>query len=805
MVRSLSFGPGYLKPMLRNYFILTLRSFLKNKVSASINLVGLVLGLTAFTILYLYIENEFSYDRMHNNPENIYRVVTDVVATDGARVPEAFTTTALSTALRAEFTDVESVTRIFPNRGRTFLIQHGEHEFYEMNVLRVDPYFFDVFNFPLVSGSWDGGTNKKSILLTESMVGKYFGNEDPLGKILRFNLNGGTDYVVMGVLKDVPANSHFSFDFIIPFESTRNADVEWNWNVCYTYVKLKPGSDPQNLLSATTELFKKNLPTSLNEYHVQPLTDIHLKSHLKWEIAANGDIDYVRILIVITVFILFIAGINYVNLTTANSVKRAKEVGVRKVTGAGRSVLARQFIAESVIVAFVALTLSLILVSLALPFAGQIIDQDLSRLMTDSPTIKFVLPVCTLVFGVLSGLYPAFYLSSFNPLKVLKGNFYHSRFGRILRQGLVVFQFAISTVLIIGAITIYQQVSFMKEKNLGFNTDQVMLLPNVRGGVGTTMKTGDKFEEMRNLPGVIDIARADGIFGYSNSANGVGVPGGNHLPLNFLRIDYSFVPVMGMELVDGRNFSQDFVSDSTALLLNETAVRELGLKEPVVGQQVDWDYAMGKTRRVTIIGVVKDFHFRSFRDAIQPFGFILEVGNGSTFFLKLASDDLSNTIEGIRKIWLDYDPDHPFVYTFQEDHVAQFTQNEARFGKLFAFFTFLAIVIACMGLYGLVISIGEARTKEIGIRKVLGSSVFGILRLLSFEFVRLIGVAFVIACPIAWFAMDNWLDSFAYRTTPGLETFVVTGIFTLVIVLLTISVRTLRIAVSNPTDALRSE
>lgn len=791
--------------MLRNFFLLTIRNFLKNKVSASINLAGLVLGLSSFAILYLYIENEFSYDRMHSNPGNIYRVVTDFVGSDGSKVPDATTPPALATAIRTELTDIEAVTRLFPNRGRTYLIQHGEREFYEMGVLQVDPHFLDVFNFPLVSGTWDGGTNKRSLLITESMVEKYFGKEDPLNKILRFNLNGGSDFVVMGVLKDVPANSHFTFDFIIPFESRRDPETNWAFSSFYTYVKLKPGSDVHALLSGVTRLFKEHTPNSIDEHHIQALTDIHLRSHLKSEISANGDIDYVNILIIITVFILFIAGINYINLTTANSVKRAKEVGVRKVTGAGKSMLVRQFVAESVIVAFVALGLSVILVSLALPFAGDMIDQDLSRLMTGSPTVKYVLPACTLVFALLSGTYPAFYLSSFDPLKVLKGNFYHSRFGRVLRQGLVVFQFVISTVLIIGALTVYHQVAFMKEKELGFDKEHVMLLPNVRGGVGTTMRQGDKFEEMKKVPGVIDLARADGVFGYSNSVNGVRMPGGEYASLNFLRVDYSFLPVMGMQLKQGRNFSEDFRSDTTAIILNETAVRQLGLSEPVLGTQVDWDDAVGKTHRVTVVGVVKDFHFRSFREAIQPFGFILEVGNGSTFFLKLASGDLPATIAGIRKIWLDYEPDHPFVYTFQDEHVAGFTMNEARFGKLFSFFTLLAIIIACMGLYGLVISIGEARTKEIGIRKVLGSSVFGILRLLSYEFVKLIVIAFLLACPIAWLAMNNWLDSFAYRTTPGIGIFIMTGIFTVTIVLLTIGMRTLRIATSNPTEALRSE
>jgi len=790
--------------MLWNYVILTVRSFLKNKVSASVNLAGLVLGLTSFTILYLYIEHEFSYDRIHDNHESIYRVVTDVVGADGSKVPEATTPPALAPALRRELTDVEASTRLFPNRGRTYLIQHRDVEFYEMNVLRVDPFFFDVFSFPLVSGGWDG-TNKRSVLIAESLVPKYFGNEDPIGKILRFNLNGGTDYLVTGVLKDVPRNSHFSFEFIIPFESTRDTESEWNWNVFYTYVKLKPGTDAQLLLSSVTRLFREHFPTSLDEHHVQALTDIHLRSHLKWEIAANGDVDYIRILLVIAAFILFTAGINYVNLTTANSVKRAKEVGVRKVTGAARSVLVRQFVAESVIMAFMALALSVILVSLVLPVVGQAIGQDLSRLMSDSPTVRFILPASTLVFGLLSGLYPAVYMSGFAPLKVLKGNFSHSQSGRGMREALVVFQFAISTVLIIGALTIYRQVAFMKEKELGFDKDHVMLLPNVRGGVGTTTRPGDKFEEIRKLPGVIDIARADGIFGYSNSSNSVGVPAGNHMPLNFLRVDYSFLPVMGMVLKDGRNFSDAFLSDSTAIILNETAVRQLGLTEPVIGRQIDWDFAIGQARRVTVIGVVKDFHFRSFREAIQPFGFILEVGNGGTFFLKLESGDLAHTIEGIKKIWLDFNPDHPFVYAFQDDHVARFTQNEASFGKLFGFFTCLAIAIACMGLYGLVLSIGEARTKEIGIRKVLGSSVFGILTLLSYDFVKLILVAFVIACPIAWFAMDSWLDTFAYRTAPGVELFAFTGILTLAIVVITTGLRTLKIALANPTEALRSE
>jgi putative ABC transport system permease protein len=792
--------------MLRRLIAISMRNFVKNRASAAVNLAGLVLGLTAFGLLYLYIENELGYDRMHRRPEDVYRVVRDFVSSDGSKVPDATTPPALAPLLRSEIPGVETATRLFANRGRTYLIQHGDREFYEMNVIRVDEHFFEVFNFPLIAGSWDGAPTSKTILVTESMARKYFGKENPLNKILRINLNNGIDFMVTGVLKDIPLNSHFTFDFVIPFESTRNPDTNWTFSGFHTYVRLAAGTDPQQLLSGVTGLFNKHMPNSIDEFHVQPLTDIHLRSHLKWELSANGDIEYIRILMVITIAILLIAGINYINLTTANAMRRAKEVGVRKVTGAARAALIRQFIGESVVMAALALGIAIVLISLALPFSRKVVGQDLSHLMNDSPTITFVLPLCALSFGLLSGLYPAIYLSSFNPLTVLRGTFHRSTIGRYLRQGLVVSQFTISTVLIIGALTIYQQVMFMNEKDAGFDKKHVMVLPNVRNGVGATMKEGDKLEEMKLLAGVTGIARADGIFGNSNSVNGVGTPAnGNRVSLNFMRVDYDFIPVMGMELKDGRNFSEDFKSDTTAIILNEEAVRQLGLTEPVIGQQVDWDDTGGVTRRVTVVGIVRDFHFRSLREAIQPFGFILEVGNGSTFFLKLEAKDLATTIDQIGKVWLSYNPDHPFVYTFQDEHMARLTINEANFGKLFTFFTVLAIGIACIGLYGLVVAVGEARTKEMGIRKVLGSSSVGILALLSYDFVKLIIIAFVLACPVAWVVMDRWLSSFAYKTHPGPVLFLVAGLLTIVLVMLTISFRTIKIANANPTEALRSE
>ena len=403
--------------------------------------------------------------------------------------------------------------------------------------------------------------------------------------------------------------------------------------------------------------------------------------------------------------------------------------------------------------------------------------------------------------------YPAIYLSGFQPLKSLRGGFITSHSGASLRKALVVFQFTMSSGLIAGTLIISSELDFMRQKDMGFNEENILLVPNVRGGIGAPSNvTGAWDEKVRQMPGVINIARADGVLGSNNSVNGVGfAPTNSHISLNFIRIDYDFIPTMEIALSAGRNFSRDFVSDSTAIIINQEAVRQLGLQEPVIGQRLAWDDEAGKTHAVTIVGIAKDFHFTNLHTAISPFGFILEVGNGSNFFIRVASTHLTSTLANIEQVWSLHNPGKPFEYTFQDQYIADLHLNDERFAKLFSVFTLLAIAIACLGLFGLTAFLAESRTKEIGVRKVLGASVLSILRLLSREYVVMIVMSLVIAFPLAYYLMKSWLQNFAYRIDIGWQVFVFAGVISIVLAVLTISFHAIKVASGNPIDSLRSE
>ena len=793
--------------MLKNYLKISTRILLRYKLYSFLNIAGLALGMTCFTVILLFVENELSYDRFHQHPENIYRVVKDFVNEDGTKIPDATTPPALTPALQENVPEVEQVTRFFPNWGRLYLLEYDEKRFYETELIRVDSSFFKVFDFPFVAGNQEQPFHGiHSIILTESIAKKYFGEEDPLNKVIRMNLNNGTDFVVSGVVKDVPQNSHFTFDFLIPFESGRNPDTDWDWYGFYTYVRVKSGTDLAAFESKVSDLFKQYQPNSPNEYYIQPLTDIHLKSRLKWELSENGDIAYVKILMAIGLFVIFIAAINYVNLVTAQSAKRAKEVGIRKVTGTTRYLLMQQFLVESILTALVALVFSILLTTLFLPLTKSIFGYDFESFLSQSQYVKLILPGFALLIGILAGIYPAFYLSSFEPLKVLKGSFLSSLHGIHLRQGLVVFQFVISISLIIGSLVIMRQLDFMQQKKLGFDPEHVLLLPNVRGGVGSpVIDPGAMVEELKSIPSVISMARADGILGSVNSTNGISTKNNEtHIALNFIRVDYDFLPTLNIPLKEGRNFSDQFVSDKDAIILNEKAVEQLGLKKPYIGQQLAWDDEQGKTHDVNLIGIVEDFHFTSFREAIKPFGFTLEVGNGSTFFLKIHSQNLDQSMAAIEKSWAKHQPG-PFEYSFQDEHLAKLTVSEARFQQLFSWFSVLAIFITCLGLFGLVTYVAESKTKEIGIRKVLGATIHEIVMLLLKDFIRLVLIAQVIASPIAWYIMHQWLQDFAYRIHIEWWIFALAGILALLIAILTVSFQSIKASLANPVNSLRNE
>jgi putative ABC transport system permease protein len=794
--------------MLGNILPTAFRQLIGNRSFAFINIAGLALGLCCFSLILIFVENELTYDRFHSRHAAIYRVVKDFVIAEGVRLPDATTPTALAPAMKEEFPEIETATRFSPNRGRLFLMEHDNNRFYETRVFSADNEFFKVFDFEVVKGSRDHALKDlKSIVLTESAARRYFGDHDPIGKIIRANLNNGTDFTVTAIVKDVPSNAHFIFDILIPIQRSRNPETDWSRYAFYTYALVKPGTDQLSLNNKIQDLYAKNSADPINIFYTQPLADIHLKSNLKLELANNGDILQVKALIVIAIFVVMIAGFNYVNLTVAQSTKRAKEVGIKKVAGAKRSSLIGQFLVESVIAVSIALLLSLVITTSILPFGKALLGYDFEQLWRNTHYVKIIVPSFTIVLGLLAGIYPAMHLSSFQPLSIIKGRFATSNEGIRLRQGLVVLQFIISTSLIIALLVVDRQVKFMSDKPLGFDESNLLLLPNVRGGIGQARGSADAMiNEIKQVPGVMNFARADGIFGVNNSVNGVSsVSEPNRVSLNFVRIDYEFIPTMDINLKRGRNFSNAFPADTARIILNETAIRQLGLKEPYIGQKVAWDEQPGVVRDLEIVGVVNDFHFTSFHETIKPFGFVLEVGNGSTFILKMESIDTNATIAHVGQVWKKYYPEHPFDYTFQDQYTAGLHSREQGFRKLFTCFTLLAILIACMGLFGLMAFVAQAKAREIGIRKVLGASVNSILILVSRDLVVLILIAIAIAIPLSSFGANWWLNNFAYHFDGMWDLFVVSATATIAITLVTMAFQAVAAAMANPVESLKAE
>jgi putative ABC transport system permease protein len=732
-------------------------------------------------------------------------VVKDFVNDDGSKIPDATTPPALAPVLQKDIPEVAYTTRIFPNWGRKYLLQSGEVRSYEEKLVRIDSSFFDVFTFPFIAGEKKSAVSIPNfILLTESAAKKFFGDENPIGKPIKVDIGpDGTDFFVTGVLKDVPENSHFSFDYLISLRSFQNPalDSDWGFYNFYTYVRLKPGTRSDAFLSKLQPLFKKYQPDNTNEFYGQPLTDIHLKSNLKWELSTNGDFNYIRILGIIALFTIVLAAINYINLVTAQSARRAKEVGVRKVSGALRSSLVNQFLFESLILATAATAISLAIVESLLPAFHNLFNSTLSLFDAQNLRVLWLVIAVGLATGILAGLYPAFYLSSFQPLKVLKGSLTGFGGDALFRKGLVTFQFFISTVLIIGTFVISSQINFVRNKKFGFNKDNVVLIHNA----GNLPNRQALLTEIKKVPGVLNAGAADGVLGGQNWTTSVQAKDhDNSLLLNFLSTDYDFLDVMGVSFEAGRNFSRNTKADSSAVILNAAAVKQLGIKEDAVGTQINAG-SDENPEYYTVIGVIEDFHFTSFHEPIKPFGFFLIEPRVNKLFVKITAEDPATPITGINTLWSKLAPDRPFEFTFQDEQVAKLYASEVKFQSLFSKFTYLAIIIACLGLFGLSAYTAQQRAKEIGIRKVLGASAIRVTQLLLNDFLKLVLVAVALSIPVAWYAMGEWLQNFAYHIELSPWMFIVSGCVALLIALLTVSFQSIKAAIENPVKSLRSE
>ncbi len=794
--------------MLLNYLKIAFRSIKRSKGYSFINITGLVIGLTCAMLIMMYIQYELSFDTYHENSEEIYRVVMWQKG-NKYQGTEWFNATpgALKSIVTEEVPEVLKAARV-PNRGG--IIKIDSNLYTEYNIYYADPEFLEMFTFPLISGSPETALIEPyTILLTEDMKKKYFGNENPIGKFLNIN---NKEYTITGILKNVPKNSHFTFDFLASMATQYSLDrIEnlegWRSNdIWNTYLLIQKGSNIIEVENKVTALLKK-YKDERNEgmFKLQPLKSIHLHSNVNFDVANVGDIKHVYIFSSIAFLIILIACLNYMNLSTARSVKRAKEVGVRKVVGAYRISIMKQFFSESTLFVLIAFLLAIVLVYLLEPAFGELVGRDLNFSLFSSGGMIIGLISLALVVGLISGSYPAVILSAFKPINVIRGALKSGQSKSSgFRNTLVVMQFTISVILIVCSLIIYNQLDYVQTKNLGYEKEHI-----VYGSTGSTMR--ENFQPFKSAleknPSITEIyAQGDipAFIGSNNNANWEGKTEGEGFLCYNGRVNYNFLDFFGIKLLDGRDFSREFSTDvDKAWILNETAVKIIG-----------WDNPIGKKFKLgsrnpegVVIGVVKDFHNTSLKLEVEPLALqLIKPDRKRKFYaLKLSSGNIPETLAFIEEKYTEFSPDLPFNYTFLDERLERMYRSERKLGQIINYFTFIAIFISCLGLFGLASYTAEQKTKEIGIRKVLGASSGNIIKLVSKEFLQLIILANVISWPVAWYVMNGWLLGFAYRIDLGVGIYLSSGLIVLIIALLTVSYQSLRAAMSDPVDSLRYE
>jgi putative ABC transport system permease protein len=800
--------------MFRNYIKASLRNLKAYKGYSLINIAGLAIGIACFLLIFIYVSDEFSYGRFHRNGEQIYRVTYEI-NNQGKATLTAQTPAPLGPALLKEYPEVKNYVRL--NRFEVNVKYQGDT--YSENFLFADESLFDVFTFPLLKG--DPRTALKepdSIVLTEEMAEKYFGRDDPMGKILTVNEN--QDFKVQGVLKNIPRNSHFHFDFLVPFSTQfqgNKARMEYWGNIFYyNYLLFDKGFSPTDFEKKLPEFVKKyiggnfrslfgdNLDQvpSLYKFHLQPMTKIHLYSHLEDEMEPNSSISYIYIFSTVAFFILFIACINFMNLSTARSSSRAKEVGVRKVVGAERRELIHQFLGESFFLAFISLFVATGLIELFLPVFNSLSGKSLSIHYLANWTILTALFGVFVFVGICSGSYPAFLLSSFRPVDVLKGKIRPELSASLIRKSLVIFQFAISIILVAGTFVIHDQMTFMQTKDLGFDKEHIVLVKDQNRRV---IARYDSFKnELLKDPGISAVSASSGlpvnIFGKS-TVRPEDAEFNESVLMPVIAVNYDFIDTYGIEVISGRKFSTEFETDKKeAFMINEAARERFGWKE-AIGQKLE---DIGN-RKGTVIGVVKDFHLSSLHQRIEPLALYLQPFACRYFSIKIRPQNIPKTLAFIGEVWKRFNPSRPFSYSFLEDDLNRFYRAEQKLGQIFSSFAILTIFIACLGLFGLSSFTAEQRTKEIGIRKVCGASVSNIIFMLNKEFTKWVLLASIIACPFAYYALSRWLQNFAYRISLNVGIFLLSALAALVIALATVSYQSLKAALANPVEVLRYE
>lgn len=783
--------------MFLNYIKTTFRNFIKHKTTSFINLLGLSIGFTCFALVAYFVTFQFSYDQYHVKKDKIYRLAIEGLA----KVPDLW-----APSLKEAFPEVDDYVR-FQFYG-TALIENGDKKFYEQKGFYADSSLFNIFSFNLLEGNKkDALADPNSIVLTRELSNKIFGGEDPLGKTVVFNQKDGRHlFKVTGLMEDVPANSHFHFSFLVSQSSNEAMWLNsWEWMQFYSYLLFNENADINDFTMRAEKWLNSKIDdeTAVFKLKMQPLTDIHLHSNLQREIEANQDLATVYLFSAIAIMILLIAVVNFVNLKTAYAVNRAKEVGVRKSMGAERKQLIAQFISESVLFSTAVFFISLLGISLLIPLLNTHFDINIETNIFSNVGLIFILFLIALLTGLFSGIYPAFILSSFNPSRVLKGAIKTSN-RSWMRKSMVVFQFSISAFLIISSIVIYNQMSFISGKNLGFNKDQIItfnirsneLRENYKAFKTTLLSNGgiSNVSITANLPGGSD-------WGMTYKAEGLNdkdVP-----TTRILVVDYDFIDTYGIQMAEGRKFSRDFSTDTSTYILNETAVKALNWNDPL---NMKISFPDLKRDWGNVVGVTKDFHYRSLHEPIEPLLMLIPPQNWySVFSVKLKPGTINKTIDFIEDTWKQFDPEHPFTYSFLDEDFGELYLADKRDMDLITYATIIAIFIACLGLYALISFTLTQKTKEIGIRKVLGARISDIVLLVSKEFLFLLVAANLIAWPAAFYFLSDWLQSFAYRIDISIAIFIAGSISGLLIAASVIISKVIKAASANPAASLRSE
>jgi len=807
--------------MIRNYLKIAYRNLKRQKVSTSINIVGLAIGLATCILITLYVQDELSYDRYNEKADRIFRVGFKL-RLNGEDVSGPITGPNVARDLQREFPEVLKATRLL--RGSEF-VSYGTSSFKEDNLLFADSTFFDVFTIPFLKGNPKQAlTEPNTLVLTEETARKYFGNQDPIGKVLLFG-NEQTPHRITGVVRNVPENAHFRFNMLASLPGYDEQHIGWLYNInYYTYLVLPEKYDYRQLEAKISRLGEKEMGSEVQQFlqlspkqfrekgddfgiFLQPLTDIHLRSPFGGtELSPGGNILYVYVLTAIAVFMLLIACVNFMNLSTATAARRSREVGVRKVLGSVKGQLQQQFLIESVLLAIAALLVGLLVVGFALPFFNQLTGKALTlRLLTNGYVIAGLVAGTVLV-GLLAGSYPAFYLSSFKPVLVLKGRITTGRNSFNLRSGLVVFQFFITISMIIATVTADRQLRYMRTQKVGFNREQVLVIHDTHMLHNNEAVFRDKIIQspqviMGSISGQVPVGNSaidnTPVMSRENPSKGV--------MSRFYKVDEAYIPTLGMRLVQGRNFSKNFPTDSFAVILNETAVRALGWQQHPIGRElighVDDN---GVKTYYRVIGVVSDFHFESLRQKIGPL--VMFFGrNSGNILVKTRTDKVPQLLASLKQQWQSFSPAAPFSYSFLNDRFEHVYLSEQKIEQVLTLFSSLTIFIACLGLFGLTTYTAEQRTKEIGVRKVLGASVSSVVALLSKDFLKLIVIALMLASPIAGWCMNQWLKGFAYKITIDWWIFALAGLLAVGIALLTVSFQSIKAALTNPIKSLRSE